>query len=116
MTRRLSRTAVVASAAAALVATSNAFTLGSLPSSSAMSSPSSGRRCVRGRACSASQQPSMVASVPRTVVETGTDTARKQRLHVQVRACGGGCVMCLLVLCSNRTLIRQYSTAALLAV
>lgn len=87
---RLSKTAVVASAA--LIATSHAFTLSSLhPTASSAaalsSSSSSGRRCVRSRAYSASQQPSMVASVPRTVVETGTEAASKQRLHVQVRAC-----------------------------
>lgn len=84
---RLSSTAA-AVAGAALVATSSAFSLSGLPSttSASISSASSSRRCVRSRACSAAQQPSMVASVPRTVVETGTgtDAAPKQRLHVQV--------------------------------
>lgn len=74
---RLSGTATAAAlAGAALMSTSTAFSLNAVSSS---------RRCVRGRsACSASQQPSMVASVPRTVIETGTEAAPRQRLHVQV--------------------------------
>lgn len=84
MTRLSSTAAAAAVAGAALMSTSTAFSLNAVSSS---------RRCVRGRsACSASvsrHQPSMVASVPRTVVETGTKEAQKtQRLHVQV------CVLC----------------------
>lgn len=77
----MTRLAAVA-CGAALVASTSAFTLSSVPAIPAS------RGCRRSRACSAShQQPSMVASMPRTVPETGTKAgaASKQRLHVQVR-------------------------------
>ncbi|CBJ31246.1 Fatty acid desaturase [Ectocarpus siliculosus] len=83
----MTRLSVSAAVGAALVATSSAFTLNAVPSSSAAMSTSSGRGHRRSRACSASrQQPSMVTSVPRTVPETGTKAgaASKQRLHVQL--------------------------------
>ncbi|CAM9334113.1 unnamed protein product [Scytosiphon promiscuus] len=76
----MTRLAAVA-CGAALVASSSAFTLSSVPA------VSSSRGCRRSRSCSAShQQPSMVASMPRTVPETGTKAgaASKQRLHVQL--------------------------------
>lgn len=80
------RGVVTAVAGAALLATSSAFTFSALPSSTVVSSSNRGSR--RSRVCSAQQQPSMVASMPRVAdspATTGTGGASGKRLHVQVR-------------------------------
>lgn len=104
----MTRLSMSAAVGAALVATSSAFTLSAVPSSSAAMFTSSSRGYRRSRACAASQrqqQPSMVTSVPRTVPETGTKAgaASKQRLHVQVRSNAAAvvCTECSMSLVSS---------------